>query len=426
MDDALGKYGNGKDRVYFLSEILGSKVVSKGKKLGKLSDIVIVESGRVPEVTQLYVTRSFGNPSLLIPWEKVSSITESGITADLESVEKYEGAPKPEAVLLRDHVLDKKVLDIEDREVEVVYDVKLVLRNGKLYVSDVDLSRYGLLRRMHLRVLANFIYGLADKIKDETISWKYIQPLPTQIGSFRGEVRLNILKEKLSEIHPVDLADILEELDPEQRTIVFNQLDAEKASHTLEEIDPNVQRELIASLKKEKVLQLLNGMTPGQAADILAVLPYSDANTLLKSLKEDSARKIQALIEKHEEKILNYTTQKFLKFLPDTTVAQAQKDYHLLAKGKDVIMYLYIADEKDKLLGVIDIKELLQASGDAMLKDVMIANVITLKPDSNLRDAEEIFDRYDFRAIPVTEADQRMVGVIPYRDVMNLTHHVIE
>ena len=417
---------NQKNKEYFLSEILGSKVVSKGKRIGKLSDIVIKEGGKIPEVTHIYVTRSFGNPPLMIPWEKVASLATTETVVDIETIKQYAGEPEKEAILLKDHILDKKILDTEGREVEVVYDVKMVLRNNKLYVSDVDLSRYGLLRRIHLGSVANFIYNLAAKIKNQTISWTYIQPLPTQIGSFRGDVKLNILKEKLSEIHPVDLADILEELDSEQRTMIFNQLDTEKASDTLEEIDPIVQRDLISSLKKEKVVQLINEMTPGQAADILAVLPYADAKPLLRSLKQDNARKIEAIIEKHEERILNYTTQKFLKISPDTTAEKAQEEYHIRAKGLDVVMYLYIADETDKLIGVLDIKELLQAEGKSALKEVMIENVITLKPDSTMRDAEAIFDRYDFRAIPVTDVKGKIIGVVPYRDVMNLTHHFLE
>jgi magnesium transporter len=418
--------GSQKNREYFLSEILSRQVVFKKKKIGKLSDLVIKEGGKIPEVTHIYVTRHFGNPPLTVPWEKVASIAKTETTIDLESIKQYVGEPEKDAILLKDHILDKKILDTEGREVEVVYDVKLVLRNNKLYVSDVDVSRYGLLRRIHLGKVADFIYKLAAKIKNQTISWTYIQPLPTQIGSFRGDVKLNILKEKLAEIHPVDLADILEELPSEQRTMLFNELDTQKASATLEEIDPSVQRDLIASLKKEKVVQLINQMTPGQAADILAVLPYADAKPLLRSLKEENARKIEAIIEKHEENILNYTTQKILKFSPDTTAEQAQKEYHILAKGKDVVMYLYIADENDKLMGVLDIKELLQAKGNAALKEVMIENVISLKPDSTMRDAEAIFNRYDFRAIPVTDEKGKIIGVVPYRDVMNLTHHFLE
>ena len=105
------------------------------------------------------------------------------------------------------------------------------------------------------------------------IPWTCIQPLPTNIGRFKGNVKLNVLKEKLSEIHPVDLADILEEMDHDQRVMVFSTLDHEQATDTLEEIEPKVQREIISSLSTEKVVQLINDMTPGQAADILSVLP---------------------------------------------------------------------------------------------------------------------------------------------------------
>jgi magnesium transporter len=348
------------------------------------------------------------------------------IAIEIDDLEKYEGIPGEEAVLLKDYILDKKVLDIEDREVEVVYDVKLVIKNNKLYVSDVDLSRYGLLRRMGLKGIANLIYKLADKIKDETISWTYIQPLPTKISTFKGNVKLKILKEKLSDIHPVDLADILEELDPEQRVTIFDKLDTEHASNVLEEIDPSVQRDLVSSLKKEKAALLIDEMTPGQAADVLAALPSAEANIILKRLNEEKAKKIQSILEKQEENILNFATLNFLKFAPDITVEQARIEYQRIAKGKDVVMYLYVVDSQDKLQGVIDIKELLLADDEALLKDIMITVIIRLKLESTLKEASTMFARYSFRAIPVTDENNKIDGVVLYRDVMNLTHHFLE
>jgi magnesium transporter len=187
VDENLSENKNLPDQVYFLSQIIGAKITLRGRTVGKLSDVLIIENGKIPEVTHFYVTRSFGYPALLIPWEKIKSITPKGIVVDIENLEQYEGEPGAEAVLLKDHILDKKVLDVEDREVEVVYDVKMVMRNNRLYISDVDLSRYGLLRRVGLKGLADFIYKLADKIKDQTISWTYIQPLPTHISSLLAQ-----------------------------------------------------------------------------------------------------------------------------------------------------------------------------------------------------------------------------------------------
>jgi CBS domain-containing protein len=411
---------------FLLSGLLGATVLLRGKKIGALSDMVIVETGKLPEVKFLVVSRPFGDPPLLVPSERVKTIAYGICVIDIDEMKKFEGAPPEDAILLRDHILDKKVLDMEDAEVEVVYDIRLVERNNKLYVAEVDTSRYARLRRLGLGFVANILYNPEDKKSDESISWMYIQPLPSPISSFRGDVKLKVLKERLADIHPVDLADILEELDHEQRVMLFSSLDHEHASDTLEEIEPTIQRDIIASLSTEKVVQLINEMTPGQAADILSVLPHDEANAILGAIKGENAKKVHAILEKQEENVLHYTTQKFLKFSPETTVEYVQNDYPRHARDKDVIMYVYVVDEQDSLLGVIDLKELLKADDRALLKEIMVENVISLSTESTLKEASQSFARYDFRAIPVTDEKNRLVGVIPYRDVMNLTHHFLE
>jgi CBS domain-containing protein len=414
------------DLEILLSDILNVPVLKSGKKIGSLNDLVIVETAKIPEVRSLYVTRSFGNPSLLIPWENVHTLTGRGIEVTISDTKPYEAEPAEDVILLRDYVLDKKVIDLEENDVEVVYDIRLVLRNKKLYVTDVDTGKAARLRRLRFGFLAKILYSPADPEAEQMIPWTCIQPLPTNIGRFKGNVKLNILKENLSEIHPVDLADILEEMDHDQRVMIFSSLEHEHASDTLEEIEPKVQREIISSLSTEKVVHLINDMTPGQAADILSVLPSSEAHVILDAMDAGSARKVQAIINRQEEKVLHYTTQKILKFLPETTVEYVQNDYPRHARDKDVIMYIHVVDESDHLLGIIDLRELLQADDKAFLRDVMIENVITLSTESTLKEAAKEFARYGFRSIPVVDEENRLAGVIPYRDVMNLTHQFVD
>ena len=252
------------DLEILLSDILNVPVLKSGKKIGSLADLVIVETAKIPGGRSLYVTRSFGNPSLLIPWEHVHTLTGWGIEVTVGDTKTYEAEPAEDVILLRDYVLDKKVIDLEENEVEVVYDIRLVLRNKKLYVTDVDTGKAARLRRLGFGFLAEVLYSPADPEAEQMIPWTCIQPLPTNIGRFKGNVKLNVLKENLSEIHPVDLADILEEMDHDQRVMVFSSLDHEQACDTLEEIEPKVQREIISSLSTEKVVQLINDMTPGR------------------------------------------------------------------------------------------------------------------------------------------------------------------
>ena len=413
------------EQSFFLSEILGVRVMLDNRKVGRLQDLVVKENGTLPVVTHFVISRPFGE-SAVVPWEKIVTVSHAGVTVMAGDIAPYEGKPPDGAILLKDHILDKKAIDLEGRDVEVVYDVKLVRKGTRLYVSEADLSRYGLLRRMGLTGLANFIYKLAQSIGEQTISWRYIQPLPTELGLFRGNVRLSVLKEKLAEMHPVDLADILEEMEPDQRVEIFNQLDSEQASDTLEEIDPNVQRDLVESLSTDKVAQLVDQMTTAQAADVLSSLSASESAAIMKLLDPANTAKIRAIMERQDANVLNYATQEYMAFPPAMTVGQAQDAYRLAAKGKDVVMYLYVVDPAGRLLGVMDIKELLLAGDQVPLKEVMVDNVVTLDHDSTLKKASELFTRYNFRAIPVTGEDNQLLGVVTFRDVMGLKHHLVE
>lgn len=409
--------------VFYLSDIINTQIVNDYQKIGKLRDIAIKQE-KIPIVTHIIVFRPFGKKPLLIPWDRVIIINRQRIVVDLKNIEQYEGEPSDSQVLLNAHILDKKVLDMDDNEIDIVYDIKLILRNKTLYATDVDFSRYALLKRLGLKGFAKILIN-AGFLKKETLSWSYVQPLPENIGRFRGNVKLKVLKEKLHDIHPVDLADILEELNVEQRLVIFSELETEQASDTLEEIEPRIQRELISSIKVERAAELINDMTPAQAADILAVLPTADADEILKLIDKENSQKVQNVLDKQDEKILDFSTSYFIKLPPNLQVGEIFQRFREIAKDKDEIMYLYIVNEKDVLLGVVDIKELLQAEADIRLEDIMTTSVISLQKENTLTEAAEMFSRYSFRAIPVTDDCDIIHGVILYRDVMKLKHRFI-
>lgn len=278
------------DREFFLSEIVGRRIYLKSNSIGKLKDVVIQENaGKIPEVTHILVHRPYGDPRLLIPWEKITLISNTEIVSDITSAEGYELNPLDNHIFLKDYILDKKILDMDGHEVEVVYDVKLLFQNEKLFVSEVDFNRFRILRRMGFKKLANY---LARYKEGSSISWLYVQPLPETIGSFEGNVKLNVLKENINDIHPVDLADILEELEGNQRLAVFNEIEPELASDTLEEVEPRVQRELIRSMQKEKAAGLINEMSPAQVAEILSILPASDADEIIEFVDYESKQRV--------------------------------------------------------------------------------------------------------------------------------------
>jgi magnesium transporter len=414
------------EEIFFLTELLGVPVYFNDRRVGKLQDLAAVDRGNFAEVTHFQIARPFGDAPLMVPSGKVRFFNRREVVVENGDPKQYVRPLLSEEVLLRDYLLDKKVLDTEDREVEVVYDIRLVLSNNKMYVSDVDISRFGLLRQIGLRGLANYLYERAAEAKKKLIPWSYVQPLPPNLDSLRGNLKLSILREQLAEIHPADLADILEQLDSSQRVKILEQLDTERASDTLEEVEPAVQRDIVFAMNKAHVAQLIGEMTPGQAADLVGVLPAKEKRTILELLQREQAAKIKEILENHEMNILNFATRKFPKFPPEMTVKQAREQFREMAKSMDVGVYFYIVAESNKLLGVADVKELLTANDDEMLKNIVVEKVICLNPESTMREAMDTFIRYGFRALPVTDKDGTLLGVVPYQDVMNLRHRILD
>jgi CBS domain-containing protein/sporulation protein YlmC with PRC-barrel domain len=404
---------------FYLSEILGRRVFVKRQRIGRLSDLAIVETGMLPEVTQVVVARPYGYPALTIPWDKVLLISNHEVVLDIseENLAQFERAPQEHLILLHDHILDKKIIDMDDHEVEVVYDVKLAFQNGKLYAAEVDYSRYRALRRLGLHKLAKL---LAERNKENRVSWLYVQPLPEQLGSFAGNIKLKVPKAELNEIHPVDLADILEELEGGQRVAVFNALDTEQASDALEEIEPRVQRQLIHAIEKERAAMLINEMSPAQAADILAILPRDEAGAILRLIDRDKSSKVEHIIGEHNEQILLYASPELIRLPATTPAAEVLDRYRELATGKDVVMYVYVTDAAGALKGVVNIREIVAAEPGQTLADIMTEHVIALPKDATLRDAVMLFERYDFRALPITDGSDLLLGAVSSRDVRAL------
>ena len=306
---------------------------------------------------------------------------------------------------------------MDDHEVEIVYDVKLAFQNGKLYAAEVDFSHYRALRRLGLRKLAKL---LTNRNKENRVSWLYVQPLPQQLGSFAGNIKLKVPKAGSSEIHPVDLADILEELEGGQRVALFNALDAEQASDTLEEVEPRVQRELIRRHRERArgALDQRNDSRPGrrhprdsaarpgrwdfEAARSREIVEGRAHHR--RARRADSALRIAGAhqIAGHD------AGRRGARPLSRTRDRQGRRDVRLRHRCSG------------SLKGVVDIREIVAAEPGQTLGDIMTEHVIALPKDATLREAGMLFERYDFRALPITDESDQLLGAVSSRDVRAL------
>jgi Mg/Co/Ni transporter MgtE len=331
-----------------------------------------------------------------------------------------------EELLLRGKILDKKIFDLEGSDVEVVYDIQLLFVENHLFVVAADVGRDAMMRRLGLGFLTRHL--LHHTLEEPVIPWKYVQPLGSDLTDTAGNLKLTVTKRGLGDIHHEDLADILEELDREDRIHIFDALDTELAANTLGATEPRVQREILADVlsrtehgqapsEVERITKIFSHMSPAQVAAIVSVLPFEDSEELQKVLKPEVATRVRELVASHDVPASTLAVHRFIAFRGDLKVEDVLKRFREVGRYSIVTMYVYVVDEENHLNGVLDINELLQADNQSKLSDIMTRNVIAVKPTTMRGGIEALFNRYHFRAIPVVDEHNVITGVVREIDV---------
>lgn len=402
---------------FLLSEILDRRVrTQSGVKLGRLKDVMFRDDSKFAEVTDLVVGRSLGRLPLRVPWVNVVDLGPvETVVQDPPNGEYSELKDLDEQLVLRDRILDRRILDLKGFDVDVVYDIQLLLVDNKLFVTAADVSRNAFLHRIHLGRFAKYL--LRTPSREDIIPYRYVHSLGTDLTDTEGDVKLTITKEHLRDIHEEDIADILEELNQEERIHIFRALDSKTAAEALGATEPRVQREILAAVSTERVRDIFSHMSPVEIAEIISVLPLDDAQEFQKILRPEVASKVHELVTQHDVPAFILGMHRFLGFPGDITVDEAFKRFREEARAAGVTMYLYIVDNEKHLRGVIDINELLQANPESKLEEIMTKNIVSVAPNTMRGELRGLFSRYRFRAIPVVDEIHRIISVVREKDV---------
>ncbi len=406
--------GNGSHHVIYFSELLKRRVCA-GKikdRLGKLTDLVFALSEPYPHSVGVYIEHGWGKPTEFIPWDRVTRIEEDAIFVQPpDHSGKYPPfVDQPGWMLLDEHLMGRTILDTDGRKVEVVNDICLLESGGKLLLVDVDISFNGFLRRIGL--------GKIRWIKDQLISWKYVQPLSVEDALSTDQVSLSLTRKEILDLPGEDLADVLEELSGLQQQAFFASLDAEKAAETLMETEPRAQRQIVEDLTEDKARSIFAELTVSQLADLFAVMPHDQETELMELLSEEQAERVKAILSEREATARNILSTDFMTVSEDAKVGDVLKNLKLCEHDPGSLSYLYVTDDTNILLGVVDLRHLVLAVDDATVGDLMISPVVAAEDHSVRKDLAEMFCKYFFRMVPVVDHEDHLLGIIRYNDIM--------
>jgi magnesium transporter len=402
----------------FLSLILGKKIVgAMGDTLGRVYDLTAEFVEPYPVVTGLIFSSAQKRNPVFLPWKDVVDLAGDvsvaiNSTRELSALNLRQGE-----LLLKDDLLDKQVVDTDGAKIRRVNDLQFLKTSHGLHLVHVDVGFRGLIRRVGLtKPFDVILQTLFDyKLPNQLISWKFVQPLHSP-----DLLRLNITQNRLGQIHPADLADILEDLDIKQRAAVFQALDVETAAETLEETDPKIQVSLINDLNSSKASDIIEEMSRSEAADLLGDLPKAKADGILKEMEKDIADDVKELLTHPEREAGGMMTTSYLSFRPSTTVQEALDKFRQEAADVDLVYYVYVTDEEERLMGVITLRDLILADPDKKLEEIMDDRVISVKLNDNDDTIAEHFAKYAVTAIPVVDENDRMHGTIIFKNLLEV------
>lgn len=407
------------EEILYLSELLGVKVYDlKGRRIGTFRDAALVPLIHPVRLDRYLV--GAGPGWLSIRYDQIQTVSIEGIHLKDERLTPYH-SDEYMLRMVRD-LLDQQIIDAQGHKVVRVNDVTFLkeCENGHdvLHILEVDIGLRSILRRVLRGIVPPpVIRALQSRIPPNSIRWEFCNILEADP---QRRVRLNISNKLLENMHPADLADIVEHLGHEDRQALFNNMDNESAAEVLSEVDPDLQTRIIESMKADKAADILEEMEPSEAADLLNELEEERSEQILDQMQPEEKEEVEDLLEFRDNTAGGIMDTGYLSLPENATVEQAIEE---LRKNEEVLEDLhsiFLVDSGARLRFSVPLAKLFFAAGDTPLKDLAADPLLSVASDEKQDRIAEMFDKYNLLSLPVVNANEQLIGVITVDDVVAL------
>jgi magnesium transporter len=397
-----------------LTAILGTPVTdASGRLRGRGRDLAVSTGAEAGKVAGLVLKTRRGLEVIAATGVRQ---TPSGALELRGDVEPHPLRADDNFLLLRQDLLDRQIIDVHGRKVVRVNDVDLQwFANGDaekqdLRVREVEVGLRGAVRRLFKGALPSpALEALARKIPARVIPWEFVDVI--EVDPAR-RVKLNIEHERLAQLHPSDIADILEDLPPPEREAVLTTLDEEVAAEALEEVEPKLQKAMVEGLDSEVAAGIVEEMDPSAAADLLAELPDARTEAILEEMNPEERQEVEELLEFREDSAARRMTTDCVAEPQTATVAEGIQALRNFEGDVETVTEIYLVDEVDVLKGVIPLARLVLAKPETRLEVLAEPRFISCEADAHQQQVAELFDKYNLRALPVVNDAGKLVGVV--------------
>ena len=402
-----------------LTELLGLPVTeASGAHCGRVREVALTPAEDRARVSSLIVRTPKGDR--VLPFASVVSVNGGVRTS---SVPADWAPPEAEGLfLLERDLLDQQIIDVFGRKVVRVNDVDLHEETGngqfKLKIGAVDVGVRGAVRRLLKGAVPMVALRLLlQRIPPRLIPWEFVDLIETDPAR---RVKLKISNERLAKLHPADIADIVEELAPDEREAVFETLDEGVAAGALEEMSAKVQKSIVESLDSDRAAEIVEEMNPDAAADLLADLTEDRSSEILKEMAPEDRQEMTDLMEFGEKTAAGRMNTEYLALGPGATVNDAIEALRSFEGGVETVSTIYLVDPKGHLAGAVPLAKIVLAKTADKLSSLTQDPLISTHAGAREKEVAELFDKYNLVTLPVIDDDKVLTGVITSDDVISL------
>jgi len=402
------------------SELQGAPVFdTAGRRCGRVRELALVPQEDRARIAAAIVRTSSGDR--MLPLTSVASINGGFRAKTAPAVWAQSNSSEGMLLLARD-LLDQQVIDVFGRKVVRVNDLELYLETytdpPTLKVGSVDVGIRGAVRRLLKGIVpVPALRALMNKIPQRTIPWEFVDLIETDPAR---RVKLKISHERLAKLHPADIADIVEDLAPDEREAVFETLDEEVAAEALEEVEPRVQKAIVESLDSDRAADIVEEMEPDAAADLLADLREETTSEILLEMQPKEREEMVELLEFKENTAAGRMTTEYLALDVNKTSNDAIEALRRFEGGVETVNTIYLIDSSGTLVGAVPLVNLVLAKPDTPLLALTQEPLISAPAGASERQVSELFDKYNLVTLPVVDEHKKLTGVITSDDVISL------
>ena len=399
----------------YLSQAIGRPVRDQhGEPIGTVADLIVAIGDRYPPVTGLVVKTN--GREIFLQWKSVTSLDATGAMLGTSAIDISKFLQRPNEIRLKQDLMDRQIVDIDGRKVVRVNDLRLDEVEGALHLVAVDVGSAGLLRRLGIegpwRTIAR---GLHRDVPERYIDWEDVDPVERTIAS----VKLRVPHKGLAELHPADLATIIDQLSRSDRVGLIQSLDDEAAADAIGEMEPEAQVDILEDLEPERAADILEEMDPDEAADLVADLSEESREEILGLMEKDEAEEVQELMEYGEETAGGIMTTEFVAVPATLTAAETIDRLRELEPNAETIYYVYVTDADDRLVGVLSLRDLIVAKPDRVIADFMFDEPVAVTTGASQEEVTDIVARYNLLAVPVVDEQGKLEGIVTVDDAID-------